>query len=211
MEFKYTTDIGTEVVMGIYTVEDIVAFANNKKLKCDGRGFSFNPKNGNPALPTDLKINGQKVKLEITQEIKEYILSLREDERIAKLPIKKQLKEKIKKLEKEFLYYVDSDLVTGQSYYTLASRHSKDVWNKIKNYFTYINTSFHSDTFDAMYGSNFKGYLTTKRHEVEAILREIYKIDNTHKINELKKELAKIENGDVRKAEPYDGEPTTGE
>jgi len=195
MKYEYKTSMGTIVSLHINSLKDIVAFANNKELICYAeKGFCYNPKSKLPALCTNLKINGTTVNLEITSEIKSYINSLKEEERTSKLPKKQQLKEKIEKLKNEtnFTYFVDADLVTGQRYFALSKRYDKTVWNKIAKYFTYINTSYHSDNFDAMYDSNFKGWLTNNPNKVDEILKETLKIDNTKEIEELEKELENI-------------------
>lgn len=195
-QYDYKTSSGTKVSLTINSLEDITAVANDNELVCFAqKGFCFNPKSKLPALSTDLKIKEQTVNLEITEEIKVYINELKEEDKISKLPIKEQLKTRIQKLKAEtnFIYFVDADLVTGKKYFTLTKKHDKNVWSKIAKYFTYINTSHHSDAFDAMYGSNFKGWLTDKPNEVDAILKDILNIDNTLEIAELQEKLDAIE------------------
>jgi hypothetical protein len=194
-QYDYKTSSGTKVSLTINSLEDIIAVANDKQLICYAqKGFSYNPKNRLPALTTDLKIQGQTVNLEITEEIKVYINVLKEEDKISKLPLKQQLKTRIQKLKAEtnFTYFVDADLVTGKKYFTLTKKHDKSVWSKIAKYFTYINTSHHSDNFDAMNGSNFKGWLTDEPNKVDAILKDILNIDNTVEIEELEKELDRL-------------------
>lgn len=193
--FNYKTSSGTKVNLTINNLEDITAVANDKKLICYAqKGFLYNPKNGKAALGTDLKINGQTVNIEITEEIKDFIKELKEQDRVSKLPLKQQLEERIKHLKNEmnFTYFVDADLVTGKKYFALIKRHDKATWSKIAKYFTYIDTSNHSDDFDAMYGSNFKSWLTDTPNEVNAILKDILKIDNTLEIVKLQEELDEI-------------------
>ena len=207
-QYDYKTSSGTKVSLTINSLENITAIANDTGFVCYAqKGFSYNPKNRLPALTTDLKIQGQTVNLEITEEIKVYINELKEEDKISKLPLKEQLKTRIQKLKAEtnFTYFVDADLVTGKKYFTLTKKHDKNVWSKIAKYFTYINTSHHSDDFDAMYGSNFKGWLTDNPNEVDAILKDLLKIDNTAQIAELEQELDKL----LIKEEYIIGEATT--
>ena len=146
------------------------------------------------AIDTDIKIQGKSANIYITDEIKSYIKSLKEEIRFEKM----SKEDKIKYLQgkKNFLYFVDADLVTGQRYYALNRRVDKHIWNKISKYFIYVNMAKHSDEFDAMYGSTYKGYVTNNPNNVQEILNkelkdEINKIDL--KINQIMGERTKYE------------------
>lgn len=198
LNFEYKTSSGTNVVLTINTLTDIIAVVNGKNIVCyaeKGFVYNFNTNPPTPALNTDLKINEQGVSLEITDEIQSYIRNLKDEEKISKLPLREQLKTKIQKLKNEtnFTYFVDADIVTGKRYFALIKRYDKGVWSEIAKHFTHIDTSHHSDDFDAMHGSNYKGWLTDNPSEVDAILRGILKIDNTKEILALEKELEEIE------------------
>ncbi len=195
--FNYTTIKGTKVRLIIKNLKDIVAEAKGKVIKCKNNivfDYSFNQPI--PAIQTELKLEGKRINLYITDEIYKFIKNLKEEERIKKLPIKEQLKEKIRMLKKQtmLLRFVDADLVTGIRYYALIERYEKDIWDKISKYFEYRDTSYHSDDFDAMYDSNYKGYLTSNPGKVQEILENILDLEFIKaEIEKLEKELATIE------------------
>jgi len=198
MKFEYRTSSGTDVVLTINTLKDVIAVVNKKTITCyaeKGFVYNFNINPPMPALGTDLKINEKNVNLEITQEIKNFIIELKDEDKFLKLPRKEQLEAKIQKLRNEtnFTRFIDADLVTGKKYFALNKRYDNKVWSRLAKHFEHIDTSYHDDDFDAMYGGNYKGWLTDNPSEVNAILMDIFKIDNTQEISNLEKELEGIE------------------
>lgn len=194
--FNYTTKNGTAVELIIYSGSKIKIKAKGMTLKSNGFiVYDFNQNPPHPALSTELKQNGKIVNVHITEEIKNYLNELKEKERIAALPIKEQLQAKINKLnsKRTFTYFVDMDLCTGIKWFALTKKVEKDVWDKIKGYFAYIDTTYHSDEFDAMYGSNYKGYLTRSPEKVEKILQDVFDTKETDKeIEKLEQQLNEI-------------------
>ena len=189
--FNYKTKRGTEIELTINSSSDIEMYVKGKGRFKAFDSFDFDSEFNNcPSIKIDHKIDNKSIYVNITDEIYRFIKELKEDERINSLPLKEQIKAKLKKLKKKlsFTYFVDTDLVTGMKYYALSNRVEKEVWSKIAKYFEFIDTSYRSDNFDAMYGGNYKGYLTTQPHKVEAILRDIFDVSN------LEKELKKLEN-----------------
>ena len=197
--FAYTTKRGTEVEMIIKNSKDVVAVIKNKgTFKVFTESINYDREQDNCI---SLKIdktgnNGKDIYINITDEIYKYIKELKEEERIDSLPQKQRIKAKINRLKAKinFTYFVDADLVTGMKYYALTQRVDKRIWSKIKKYFTYIDTSYHSDNFDAMYGSNFKGYLTNAPEKVEKILHKEIDLSNIkEELEKLEKELELLE------------------
>jgi len=195
MKFEYTTHRGTKVELEVISSTNIKIKANGKTFISRGKfAFDYTTTPPTPALSTDYKQSGKVLNIGITEEIRNYIRQLKEEERIAKLTRKEQIKEQIKKLKTETTstYLVDKDLVTGLSWFTLTKRVDKKTWKSVSHFFTYIDTTYHSDDFDSMYESKFKGYATIKPAEVDAILCKD-KEEIEEKIKKLEEELAKIE------------------